>query len=187
APTGLTLSPGSGLNIDLASATSSDQISAGGTINLNGATLNVASVGSFVPATGQTFTIIKNTGTTPISGTFAGLPEGAKLSGAGAGFTISYKGGAGNDVVLTAQTVGAATHLSVTPSVTTAPTNTPVTFTVSALDANNFVAAGYSGTVKFSSSDTAATLPANATLKNGTGTFDVTFKTGGSQTLTATD
>src|SRR5207245_7464146 len=46
---------------------------------------------------------------------------------------------------------------------------------------------GYSGTVHFSSSDGAATLPADSTLSSGTGTFSATLKTAGSQTLTATD
>jgi len=41
--------------------------------------------------------------------------------------------------------------------------------------------------VHFTSSDGAAVLPANSTLTNGVGTFSVTLKTAGSQTLTATD
>ncbi len=79
-----------------------------------------------------------------------------------------------------------ATHF-----VVTAPTGvtlgTPFTFTVTAEDSNNNVATGYTGTVHFSSSDTAATLPANSTLVNGTETFTGTFGTAGLQTLTATD
>ena len=58
---------------------------------------------------------------------------------------------------------------------------------VAALDVNNNTAAGYSGTVTFTSSDSQAVLPANSTLTNGTGTFTVTLKTAGSQTITATD
>lgn len=79
-----------------------------------------------------------------------------------------------------------ATHF-----VVTAPTGvtlgTPFTFTVTAEDSNNNVATGYTGTVHFSSLDTAATLPANSTLVNGTETFTGTFGTAGLQTLTATD
>src|SRR5262249_54763704 len=60
-------------------------------------------------------------------------------------------------------------------------------FTVAALDAFNNVATGYAGTAHFSSSDGQATLPANATLSAGTGSFSATLKTAGSQTLTATD
>src|SRR5207302_2406008 len=59
---------------------------------------------------------------------------------------------------------GAATQFSVTTSVTSTPIGKAVTFTVSALDAAGALAANYAGTVKFSSSDTAATLPANVKL-----------------------
>ncbi len=80
----------------------------------------------------------------------------------------------------------AATHFSVsTPS--SANSGTPVNFTVTALDAANSVATTYSGTVRFSSSDPQANLPANSALINGTGTFSVTFITGGFQTISATD
>ena len=41
--------------------------------------------------------------------------------------------------------------------------------------------------VHFSSSDSAATLAANAVLTNGSGTFQATMRTGGSQTVTAAD
>src|SRR5262249_39832544 len=46
---------------------------------------------------------------------------------------------------------------------------------------------GYAGTVHFASSDGQAMLPVNSTLPNGTGTFSITLKTAGSQSLTATD
>ena len=58
---------------------------------------------------------------------------------------------------------------------------------MTALDATNAVVTGYTGTVHFTSSDTQAVLPANSTLTNGTGTFSVTLKTAGAQTITATD
>src|SRR6266566_2524241 len=81
---------------------------------------------------------------------------------------------------------GGATHFSVSaPSSATA--GAAFSFTVAALDASNNPATGYSGTVHFSSSDGAATLPVDSTLSSGTGTFSATLKTAGSQTLTATD
>jgi len=52
---------------------------------------------------GDTFTIISNNGTNPVQGTFKDLPEGAEVTVSGATFKISYVGGDGNDVVLTAQ------------------------------------------------------------------------------------
>jgi len=64
---------------------------------------------------------------------------------------------------------------------------TPFNITVTALDASNSVVTNYSGTVHFTSSDSQAVLPANSTLTDGTGTFSVTLKTAGAQTVTATD
>ncbi len=81
---------------------------------------------------------------------------------------------------------GTATHFSVAAPVDALP-NAAFTFTVTALDSNNRTATGYNGTLQFSSSDNAATLPANATLINGTGQFSATLRTGGYQTLTAAD
>ncbi len=85
-------------------------------------------------------------------------------------------------------TVGgaAATHFSVTAP-GTATSGTAFSVTVTALDASNAVVTGYTGTVHFTSSDGAALLPANSTLTNGVGTFSVTLKTAGGQTITATD
>ncbi len=81
---------------------------------------------------------------------------------------------------------GATTHFSVTAPVDALP-NVAFTFTVTALDSNNRTATGYNGTVQFSSSDSLANLPPNATLTNGTGQFIAMLVTGGNQTLTATD
>ena len=61
------------------------------------------------------------------------------------------------------------------------------TFTVTALMLDNTVDTSYTGTIHFSSSDSQAVLPADATLVDGVGTFTVTFGTAGDQTLTATD
>ena len=64
---------------------------------------------------GDTFTIINNRGTLPIEGSamFKDLPEGAEVTVDGAIFKISYVGGDGNDVVLTAQNDSVAPKASV--------------------------------------------------------------------------
>ncbi|HTA56525.1 MAG TPA: Ig-like domain-containing protein, partial [Candidatus Baltobacteraceae bacterium] len=78
------------------------------------------------------------------------------------------------------------THLLVTaPAAATA--GTPVTVNVTALDQFNNTVTSYPGTVHFTSSDVLAVLPANSTLTNGAGTFQVTLKSTGSQSVTATD
>jgi hypothetical protein len=46
-------------------------------------------------------TAISNTASTPISGTFANLPDGAILTVNGNNFQASYEGGDGNDLTLT--------------------------------------------------------------------------------------
>jgi hypothetical protein len=79
-----------------------------------------------------------------------------------------------------------ASHYSVqAPGLATA--GTPISFTVTALDPSNNIVTGYTGTVHFGSSDPTAAVPANATLTNGTGTFQATLKTIGTQNVSATD
>jgi hypothetical protein len=53
---------------------------------------------------GTVHRIVDNTSATPVSGTLSGLPEGGVVSGNAAGhyFRVSYVGGDGNDVTLTA-------------------------------------------------------------------------------------
>lgn len=61
-------------------------------------------------------------------------------------------------------------------------------FALRALYADDFTTdTSYNGTVHFTSNDTAAILPANATLANGVGGFSLTFNTTGTRTFTATD
>jgi hypothetical protein len=79
-----------------------------------------------------------------------------------------------------------ATHFSVM-SPASAVAGSPLSFTVVALDALNTEVGTYSGTVRFTSTDGQAALPANSTLVGGQGNFSATFKTVGSQSITATD
>ncbi|HET9174554.1 MAG TPA: hypothetical protein VFN56_04745 [Candidatus Saccharimonadales bacterium] len=64
-------------------------------------TLQLSLVNNFKPQVGQTFEIINNKGSKPVTDTFSGLAEGATINVNGNVFKISYKGGDGNDVVLT--------------------------------------------------------------------------------------
>jgi hypothetical protein len=117
--------------------------------------------------------------------------------------------------ILTASTIGTATiyagvHGSVIdddatvtatagPAATfelTAPPNavagTPFSVTVTARDAQGNVASGYTGTIHFTSTDPAATLPADTTFvaaNNGVRTFvnAITLRSGGARTITVTD
>lgn len=86
-----------------------DQINVTGTVSFGttenravGA-LRVLPLNNFTPSQGQQYTIISNDGEDAVEGAFAGLAEGASVEVNGtAWFTISYVGGDGNDVVLTA-------------------------------------------------------------------------------------
>ena len=85
---------------------------------------------AFDGVTGQSYTIIRTDSTMPVSGQFDGLPEGGSFTLRGQTYYITYKGGDGNDVVLTA---GAAPP---TPTTTTLASSNnpsdegePVTFT----------------------------------------------------------
>lgn len=71
-------------------------------LELGGSRLDLTYLEGGVIKKGDTFTIIDNKTTYPMSGTFKDLPEGAEITVGGATFKISYVGGDGNDVVLTA-------------------------------------------------------------------------------------
>jgi hypothetical protein len=90
--------------------------------------------------------------------------------------------GTSNDIVVTLP----ATHFQVSAP-GSAPAGTMFTITVTALDATEAIVVGYTGTVHFTSTDGAATLPADTKLTNGTGTFNIILRTAGNRTVTATD
>jgi len=79
-----------------------DQVKVTGTVGLGGATLDALLISGFDPAGGSSFRIIDNDGSDAVVGTFAGLAEGASFDIGSREFTITYLGGDGNDVVLTA-------------------------------------------------------------------------------------
>lgn len=81
-----------------------DQIVAEGGVGLVNGRLDLTYLEGGVIKKGDTFTIIDNKTTYPIEGSamFKDLPEGAEVTVGGAIFKISYVGGDGNDVVLTA-------------------------------------------------------------------------------------
>jgi len=126
--------------------------------------------------------------------TFSISPDG---SCTGATCTASVAGPhivTGNDSGKTATATltvgpGSATGFTVSPNVTSVASvdSTSLSITVTAKDAFGNTATGYGGTVRFTSSDAGASLPSSSTLTNGTGSFSVTLKTYGSQTITATD
>lgn len=53
--------------------------------------------------TGTAFTLINNIISSPISGSFANLPEGASVMVGPNTYRVTYQGGDGNDLTLTAE------------------------------------------------------------------------------------
>ena len=106
---GVTFAAGSTFSVELDGTTPGvggyDQLLVtGGDVSLGGATLEVLL--GYYPAVTDSFTIIDNEGPNSVIGTFGGLAEGGSLYsdylGLDRQFVITYLGGTGNDVVLTA-------------------------------------------------------------------------------------
>ena len=76
-----------------------DQVTATSVSLLNGPKLELTPTVGELPS-GTSYTIINNTGTSPINGSFKDLPEMSLLSTGGYNLRITYKGGTGNDVQL---------------------------------------------------------------------------------------
>jgi autotransporter-associated beta strand protein len=79
-----------------------DSIEVTGAVSLDNAKLSPNLIAPYTHTVGSIYTIIDNDGSDPVTGTFNGLPEGADLNVGGNHFTVSYAGGDGNDVTLTA-------------------------------------------------------------------------------------
>jgi hypothetical protein len=154
---------------------------------------------SVLDGSGAVFTKFMGTVHLASSDAQAVLPPDATLTNGTGTFSVTLATGGSQTITGTSGRLsgtsspitvspGAATQLSIT-AVNGTSAGTSFNITVKALDAFNNAATSYSGTVHLTSSDSQATLPANSTLTNGTGTLSVTLKTvgSGSQTITATD
>jgi autotransporter-associated beta strand protein len=98
----LTFLTDSSYNVDLDTvAATADKVIAQGVTLGNSARINVLAMGSSTIASGTVFTLIDNTAPTPISGSFANLPDGSLLTVGSNTLKASYSGGDGNDLTLT--------------------------------------------------------------------------------------
>jgi hypothetical protein len=101
------------------------------------------------------------------------------------------------DTLTPAQSKGTQSGIQVDPAAlstfvigglpSTTQAGTANTFTVTAQDAYGNTVTNYNRTVRFSSDDPNADLPADSTLTNGVGTFSATLVTAGLRTITASD
>ncbi len=93
-----------------------DNIDVTGTVTLNNAILSPTIINNFASKVGNKYQIITNDLTDKVVGTFKNLAEGAFFVVNTVKFQITYKGGTGNDVVLThVNTNSAFKNRSVTP------------------------------------------------------------------------
>ncbi len=168
-------SPGNG-------TTGYDQVVASGPVNLAGATLD-ASIGSgYTPAVGDQLTIIQNNSGSAVTGTFAGLAEGATVNISGTLFQISYQGGTNHDnVVLTVMTT-TTTTTTVTSSSQIAVVGQPVTFTATVTPSSSGLGTP-TGTVVFLSSTTP--IGEGTLNSSGQATFTTSSLGYGSYSITA--
>ena len=99
----LTLAAGAIFGIEIggnAAGAGHDQVKVTGSVSLGGAALDGALIGGFAALFGESYTIIDNDGANSISGTFAGLAEGAVATIGKMRMGVTYQGGNGNDVAL---------------------------------------------------------------------------------------
>lgn len=102
----LTFTPDGGYVVKIAEPAAGengyDQLNVGGAVNLNDALLTIAPLNGYVPVVGTSFTILNNDGSEAIVGKFLNLPESTTFNvGTDMRYIITYRGGDGNDVVIT--------------------------------------------------------------------------------------
>jgi hypothetical protein len=154
------------------------RIRATGTVDVGGSTLVLSGSATGV-ALGNQFMVIENDGADPIANTFAGLPEGATISGGPGNFNyvISYIGGTGNDVVLIAATAPTASTVISSQNPSTIGQSVTFTATVSPLAGSGTP----TGTVTFRDGIVdLATIP----LAGGSATFSTSALALGSHVIT---
>jgi hypothetical protein len=130
----------------------------------------------------------------------ATLPANTTLMNGAGSFSATLKTAGSQTITATDTSISSNTGISNAVAVAAGPTilfsvvapasatpGSPFNFTVTALDSYSNTVTGYARTVRFTSTDAAAVLPASATLTAGTGTFSATLKTSGAQSITAID
>jgi hypothetical protein len=157
-------------------------------LNTGGGTLGGTLTGTMSSGS-NTLTISNVTYTEAQSGVIltASRTSGDSLTaGNSSSFTVTAGAFAGLQVLMPGESAAPGSATGKTGSPTAQTVGTAVNVTVNAVDADwNEISTN--DTVAITSSDGSAVLPGNAALSGGTQTFSVTFKTAGTQTVTASD
>ncbi|MBV9494722.1 MAG: Ig-like domain repeat protein [Acidobacteria bacterium] len=159
----------------ITSASLFSKLTVKGSVSLAG-TLDLTS--NFNAPLNTKYTILDKQSAGPVSGTFAGLPEGATMTLNGLTYQISYVGNDGNDVVLTVTAATTPTTTALTSSPDPSSYGQPVTLTATVAPA------GATGTVTFKEG---ATTLGTDLLAAGKATFTTSaFSVGTHTNITAT-
>ena len=113
--------------------------------------------------------------------------DGDTFTGSSAVFTTTAGSFVKLQLLVPGETAAPGTGSGKSGSPSAQSARIPFTVTVNAVDANWNLVSSATDTVAISSSDGAATLPANAALASGSRVFTATLNSAGGQTLTATD
>ena len=154
------------------------QTQVAGSINLTGATLNVTLGPDFTSAVPTSFTIVDNTGSLAVAGTFNGLKQGSTIDVSGTTFQINYDGGSsGNSIVLT-EVFPTATTLLASPTTAVFGQSVALTANVSGPSGDPTP----SGSVEFFNGTTSL---GTETLSGGSATLDTTLLPVATNSITA--
>jgi autotransporter-associated beta strand protein len=169
------------VSFDLAAAASSQIVVNGGLISLGSATLVTTALASYDPAFGTVITLIQNNTGNPISGTFAGLPQGSVITVGTESYQLSYAGGtSANCVTLTAEAAADEVILTTSKSPVYEGHTIALTATLNGTDLANDA---FTGTVTFY----ANFVPVGAAVvSDNFATFAATNLPVGTDTITAT-
>jgi autotransporter-associated beta strand protein len=176
----LNLDSGSSFSVALDGNTAGSgysQLVVGGAVNLGGASLDATA--GFTPSGNASFTIIDNTGSAAVNGTFAGLPQGATVTISGKPYSISYTSGDGNDVVLTSQV---ASQTSLSASASSIVSGQPITLQAIVTSADSTDTTTPTGSVEFFSGTTSL---GTANLSGGVASLSNVFVPLGTNAITA--
>ena len=169
------------VNLDVNSSADYDGLDVAGTVNLNLISLSMSPGAGFSITPGKALMIVSNDGSDAIVGTFTGKPQNANFNVGTYPMRISYRGGDGNDVVVTTLTNTFATSTSLISSKNPASQSESITFTATVTSASG----SPTGTVIFTDnnvsigsgniSGTTATLP-TSTLSPGNHTIRAEYQ-----------
>lgn len=146
-----------------------DQFKVQGSVSLSGGPVLNLSLNFNPNAVGTKYTIIDNDGADAVIGTFSGLAEGALVTSNNFSYRISYVGGDGNDVTLTAVGVVSTTTISSSDADNASLYGQLITFTASV---NGLGGPISSGTVQFF--DNGVAIGASVAVAGGTASVNVT-------------